>query len=103
MATKKSVQRQGFKTGEFVVYPAHGVGQITGMEEQEVAGTSLELFVINFEQDKLTLRVPLAKVKSVGMRKLAEDAVVEKDVLGLSAPCGAVGLKSMKPRSTQAT
>ncbi|MGJ8528939.1 CarD family transcriptional regulator [Maritalea sp.] len=78
MATKKSVQRQGFKTGEFVVYPAHGVGQITGIDEQEVAGTSLELFVINFEQDKLTLRVPLAKVKSVGMRKLAEETTVEK-------------------------
>jgi len=78
MATKKSVQRQGFKTGEFVVYPAHGVGQITGIEEQEVAGISLELFVINFEQDKLTLRVPLAKVKSVGMRKLAEETVVDK-------------------------
>jgi len=78
MAVKKSVQRQGFKTGEFVVYPSHGVGQITGIDEQEVAGTSLELFVINFEQDKLTLRVPLAKVKSVGMRKLAEEATVTR-------------------------
>ncbi|MFT6657487.1 CarD family transcriptional regulator [Maritalea sp.] len=78
MVTKKPMQRQGFKTGEFVVYPAHGVGQITGVEEQEVVGITLELFVINFEQDKLTLRVPLAKVKSVGMRKLAEDVTVEK-------------------------
>lgn len=78
MATKKPVQRQGFKTGEYIVYPAHGVGQITGIEEQEVAGISLELFVINFEQDKLTLRVPLAKVKNVGMRKLAEEDTVEK-------------------------
>lgn len=90
MATKKSVQRQGFKTGEFVVYPAHGVGQITGIEEQEVAGISLELFVINFEQDKLTLRVPLAKVKSVGMRKLAEEAVVEK---GLKTVTGRARVK----------
>ncbi len=77
MAAKKPVQRAGFKTGEFVVYPAHGVGQITGIEEQEIAELKLELFVINFEQDKLTLRVPVAKVKSVGMRKLAsEEAVV---------------------------
>ncbi len=76
MAVKKIVQRAGFKTGEFVVYPAHGVGQITAIEEQEIADLRLELFVINFEQDKLTLRVPVAKVKSVGMRKLAtEDAV----------------------------
>jgi len=78
MATKKSQQRAGFKTGEFIVYPAHGVGQIVSIEEQEVAGLTLELFVISFEQDKLTLRVPVAKVKSVGMRKLAEDDLVKK-------------------------
>ncbi|UJQ93822.1 CarD family transcriptional regulator [Mariluticola halotolerans] len=76
--TKKTQQRAGFKTGEFVVYPAHGVGQIVSIEDQEVAGMVLELFVINFEQDKLTLRVPVAKVKSVGMRKLAEDDLVTK-------------------------
>ncbi len=79
MATaKKTVQRQGFKTNEFIVYPAHGVGQITGLEEQEVAGFKLELFVINFEQDKLTLRVPIAKIETAGMRKLASNEVVAK-------------------------
>jgi CarD family transcriptional regulator len=78
MVTKKSVQRLGFKTGEYVVYPAHGVGLITSIEEQEVAGIPLELFVISFEQDKLTLRVPVAKIKSVGMRKLAEEDHVGK-------------------------
>ena len=78
MAAKKSVQRAGFRTGEFIVYPAHGVGQITSIEEQEVAGLTLELFVISFEQDKLTLRVPVAKVKSVGMRKLAEEGHVAR-------------------------
>jgi CarD family transcriptional regulator len=78
MVTKKSVQRLGFKTGEYIVYPAHGVGIITSIEEQEVAGLTLELFVISFEQDKLTLRVPVAKVKSVGMRKLAEDDEVQR-------------------------
>ena len=56
--TKKTAQRQGFKTGEYIVYPAHGVGQITAIEEQNVAGHSLELLVIVFEQDKMTLRVP---------------------------------------------
>jgi CarD family transcriptional regulator len=75
---KKTTQRLGFKTGEYVVYPAHGVGQIVSIEEQEVAGMTLELFVISFEQDKLTLRVPVAKIKSVGMRKLAEDDQVKK-------------------------
>jgi CarD family transcriptional regulator len=78
MVAKKSVQRLGFKTGEYIVYPAHGVGLITAIEEQEVAGLTLELFVISFEQDKLTLRVPVSKIKSVGMRKLAEEALVKK-------------------------
>ena len=78
MVAKKSVQRLGFKTGEYIVYPAHGVGMITSIDEQEVAGLKLELFVISFEQDKLTLRVPTAKIKSVGMRKLAEEDVVKK-------------------------
>ena len=76
MVAKKTTTRLGFKTGEFVVYPAHGVGMIVAIEEQEVAGLVLELFVINFEQDKLTLRVPVAKIKSVGMRKLAEEDMV---------------------------
>ncbi|MGE0846908.1 MAG: CarD family transcriptional regulator [Flavobacteriaceae bacterium] len=77
-SAKKTVQRQGFKTGEQIVYPAHGVGQIVSIDEQEIAGMKLELFVINFEKDKLTLRVPTTKVQSVGMRKLSEDAVVKK-------------------------
>ncbi len=76
--TKKTAQRQGFKTSEFIVYPAHGVGQITAIEEQEVAGIKLELFVISFEKDKMTLRVPVAKIGSVGMRKLADGETVEK-------------------------
>ena len=78
IAAKKATQRQGFKTGEFIVYPAHGVGQIVGIEEQEVAGAKLELFVINFVKDKMTLRVPTAKIISVGMRKLAEGPLVKR-------------------------
>jgi len=75
---KKATQRQGFKTNEYIVYPAHGVGQITSIEEQEVAGYKLELFVINFVKDKMTLRVPTAKIASVGMRKLAEPGIVRR-------------------------
>jgi CarD family transcriptional regulator len=77
-APKKTTQRQGFKVNEFIVYPAHGVGQILAIEEQEVAGAKLELFVINFIKDKMTLRVPTAKIVSVGMRKLAEPAMVKR-------------------------
>ena len=78
MTAKKTTQRQGFKTNEFIVYPAHGVGQIVSIEEQEVAGAKLELFVINFVKDKMTLRVPTAKVVAVGMRKLAEGGLVKR-------------------------
>ena len=76
---KKPVnQRHGFKTGEWIVYPAHGVGRVVTIEEQEIAGLSLELFVITFEKDKMTLRVPTGKSQSVGMRKLAEENTVKK-------------------------
>jgi CarD family transcriptional regulator, regulator of rRNA transcription len=78
MTVKKTTQRQGFKTNEFIVYPAHGVGQIMAIEEQEVAGLKLELFVINFVKDKMTLRVPTTKVAAVGMRKLAEEPMVRR-------------------------
>jgi CarD family transcriptional regulator len=78
MTAKKTTQRQGFKTNEYIVYPAHGVGQIVAIEEQEVAGAKLELFVINFVKDKMTLRVPTAKVAAVGMRKLAEGGLVKR-------------------------
>jgi CarD family transcriptional regulator len=78
MIAKKTTQRQGFKTNEFIVYPAHGVGQIMAIEEQEIAGAKLELFVINFIKDKMTLRVPTAKIVSVGMRKLAEAPLVKR-------------------------
>jgi CarD family transcriptional regulator len=78
MNAKKTTQRQGFKTSEFIVYPAHGVGQIMAIEEQEVAGARLELFVINFVKDKMTLRVPTSKIASVGMRKLAETPMVKR-------------------------
>lgn len=75
-ARKSASPKHNFKQDEYVVYPAHGVGQIVAIEEQEIAGMSLELFVITFEKDKMTLRVPTAKVDA--MRKLADGAVIEK-------------------------
>ena len=65
-----------FRPNEFVVYPAHGVGQIVSVEEQEIAGMTLELFVIAFEKDKMTLRVPTNKATEVGMRSLSSPDVV---------------------------
>ena len=67
-----------FRPNEFVVYPAHGVGQIIAVEEQEIAGIKLELFVVSFEKDKMTLRVPTHKASEIGMRSLSSPEVIEK-------------------------
>jgi CarD family transcriptional regulator len=79
-ALKTAGQRQGFRLNEFVVYPAHGVGQIVAIEEQEVAGFRLELFVISFSKDKLTLRVPTSKVSGVGMRKISDPDTAKRSL-----------------------
>jgi CarD family transcriptional regulator len=79
-SAKAAGQRQGFKLHEFVVYPAHGVGQIVGIEEQEVAGFKLELFVISFAKDKMTLRVPTSKVACVGMRKISDPDAAKRSL-----------------------
>jgi CarD family transcriptional regulator len=71
-------QRFGFETNEYVVYPTHGVGRIVAIEEQEIAGCKLELFVINFEKDKMTLRVPTSKTQNAGMRKLSDESVMTR-------------------------
>jgi CarD family transcriptional regulator len=76
--SKKSTKASGFRANDFVVYPAHGVGKIVTIEEQEVAGMKLELFVISFEKDKMTLRVPTAKANSVGMRSLSTPDLVDE-------------------------
>ncbi|MBI1869032.1 MAG: CarD family transcriptional regulator [Methylocystis sp.] len=81
---KLASHKLGFKPNEFVVYPAHGVGQIVAVEVQEVAGFSLELFVVSFSKDKMILKVPTSKAPSVGMRKLAEAEVVERALATLT-------------------
>jgi len=67
-----------FTIGDFVVYPKHGVGQVTEIEKQTVAGMELELYVIAFEKEKMTLRVPLNKAVNTGMRKLSNEATVQE-------------------------
>jgi CarD family transcriptional regulator len=73
-----SKSNNDFRPNEYVVYPAHGVGQIVSIEEQEIAGLTLELFVISFEKDKMTLRVPTHKATEVGMRSLSSPDVVSR-------------------------
>ncbi|MEE8535876.1 MAG: CarD family transcriptional regulator [Kiloniellales bacterium] len=65
-----------FSVGDHVVYPAHGVGNVVGIETQEVAGITLEVYVITFDHEKMTLRVPTKKAKTAGLRPLAANDVV---------------------------
>ena len=76
--TTKSSKNAPFRKDDYIVYPAHGVGRITSIEEQEIGGAKLELFVVSFEQDKMTLRVPTHKAETSGMRSLADKTTVGK-------------------------
>ena len=67
-----------FGVGDHVVYPAHGVGQVQGVETQEIAGMQLEVYIITFDHEKMTLRVPTKKAVTSGLRPLAEGLVVTK-------------------------
>ncbi len=73
MTTKSDLD---FTVGDHVVYPAHGVGSVVAVETQEVAGYSLEVYVITFDHEKMTLRVPTKKAKTAGLRGLAEGKIV---------------------------
>ena len=66
-----ALKNAGFATGDFVVYPTHGVGRIIAVENQQIAGHDLQLFVINFEKDRMTLRVPVPKAHTSGLRRLS--------------------------------
>ena len=72
MAPKKKLLLDlQFSPGDSVVYPTHGVGTVTAVQEQEIAGQKLDLYVIIFDRDRMTLRVPVTKVESSGLRKLS--------------------------------
>jgi CarD family transcriptional regulator len=70
-------KKPSFKVGELVVYPAHGVGRITNIEEQEIAGAKLELYIVDFEKEKLRLKVPTNRAEQKGMRHLADRVMIE--------------------------
>ncbi|NOX83360.1 MAG: CarD family transcriptional regulator [Alphaproteobacteria bacterium] len=79
-AQASSAAKQNYKVHQLIVYPAHGVGKIVALERQEVAGIKIELFVINFEQEKMRLRVPTGKAKTAGMRPLSSDKVIKNAI-----------------------
>lgn len=70
---KKLTVKNPFVSGDFVVYPAHGVGKVADITKQHVAGTELELIVVNFAKDKMTLRIPMAKAEVTGLRKISNE------------------------------
>lgn len=78
MAKKsETITSQAFNVGQNVVYPAHGVGMVTGIEKKTVAGMDLEVFVVSFDQDKMILRVPTNRAEASGMRALAGEKLVD--------------------------
>jgi CarD family transcriptional regulator len=68
---KRNAEKLGFAAGDLVVYPTHGVGKIMAVETQEIAGYTLNVFVVHFDKDRMTLRVPVAKAKNSGLRRLS--------------------------------
>jgi CarD family transcriptional regulator, regulator of rRNA transcription len=68
---KRNSEKPGFGAGDLVVYPTHGVGKIMAVENQEIAGYTLNVFVVHFDKDRMTLRVPVAKAKNSGLRRLS--------------------------------
>ena len=76
MDTEKKIY--DFQTEEYIVYPAHGVGQIVSIDKHEVAGIELEMFVISFEKDKMTLRIPIEKASAIGLRSVSSPDLILK-------------------------
>lgn len=75
MSIKKKAY-QAFSSGEYVVYPTHGVGVVSDISKQTIAGTELEMLVVNFDKDKMTLRIPVGKVEHVGLRKISNESTI---------------------------
>jgi CarD family transcriptional regulator len=73
-----AVPALSFDVGDYVVYPKHGVGRVIELQKSEIAGMALELYVLRFEKERMTLRVPTNKAESVGMRKLSSDKTVRE-------------------------
>lgn len=66
-----------FSTGDFVVYPTYGVGKVLSITKDMVAGQELELIAVHFDKDRMTLRVPMAKAKNSGLRKLSNRNIMD--------------------------
>lgn len=82
MSIKKGVSPV-FNSGDYVVYPTHGVGKVSDISKQSIAGSELELLVVNFDKDKMTLRIPVSKIEHVGLRKISEASTINDALAAL--------------------
>ena len=98
-----------FEVGDYVVYPKHGVGRVIELQNSEIAGMQLELYVLRFEKEKMTLRVPFNKAEGVGMRKLSSDKTLKEAMHTLTGKpkvkrtMWSAVRRNMKRKSTRAT
>ena len=74
---RKPSKVQVFKPKQYIVYPAHGVGQVISLEKEHIAGFDIELYVVSFEQEKMILRVPTNKASLSGMRSLSNENILK--------------------------
>ena len=88
MTKSPDSQNVPFAPGDFVVYPGHGVGKVTSIETQKVSDQQIKLFVISFERDRMTLRVPLQKAKAAGLRNVSTKRAVQQALATLREPAG---------------
>jgi CarD family transcriptional regulator len=70
-------KKSEYSAGDYVVYPTHGVGRVEGIESQEIGSEKIDLIVIKFEKDRMTLRVPTAKAQNSGLRKLSSRKMMD--------------------------
>ena len=70
-------KKSEYSAGDYVVYPTHGVGRVEGIESQEIGSEKIDLIVIKFEKDRMTLRVPVAKAQNSGLRKLSSRKMMD--------------------------
>ncbi len=80
---KAAEPKLAFKAGDYVVYPTHGVGLVSGIEKETIAGHELRLVVVTFDNDRMTLRVPTDKMEVSGLRKLSSRKVMDNAVTTL--------------------
>ena len=93
-----------FVVGDYVVYPKHGVGRVVELQSQEIAGAKLELYVLRFEKERMTLRVPTNKAEAVGMRKLSSSVTLqEAQLLALATEKGKLTVALRNPDDVRVT